>query len=192
MQNLALESLWTEMHQRLYRFILSRVSDEMVADDILQEVFLRIHTHLESVRDMDRLESWIFQIARNSIQDYYRAQRRNVSLEGSEIEDAWIADEPEEADAASELAPALHELVEALPERYRQALLLTEYEGLSQKQMAEQLGISFSGAKSRVQRARQKVLDALLACCHIEFDVRGMVCCYRSRCCCCAEEAVDS
>lgn len=179
------------MHDRLHRFILSRVPDETVADDILQEVFLRIHTHLDGVRDMDRLESWIFQIARNSITDYYRARRRVVPLEGSGIENELIADEPEEPDAAAELAPALRELVEGLPELYRQALILTEYEGLSQKQAAERLGISFSGAKSRVQRARQMVLDALLSCCHFEFDVRGVLCCYRSHCCCCDGEELD-
>ncbi|GAP15673.1 RNA polymerase, sigma subunit, SigZ [Longilinea arvoryzae] len=191
MQSSNLESLWTQMHDRLHRFILSRVPDETVADDILQEVFLRIHTHLDGVRDMDRLESWIFQIARNSITDYYRARRRVVPLEGSGIENELIADEPEEPDAAAELAPALRELVEGLPELYRQALILTEYEGLSQKQAAERLGISFSGAKSRVQRARQMVLDALLSCCHFEFDVRGVLCCYRSHCCCCDGEELD-
>lgn len=191
MQHPTLETLWNQMHIQLHRFILSRVADEADADDLLQEVFVRIHANLDSVRDMQRLESWIYQIARNCITDYYRARRRLTPLEGLEIENSLVADLPEEPTAEEELAPALREVVEALPERYRQALILTEYEGLSQKQMAERLGISFSGAKSRVQRAREKVLDALLACCHFEFDARGMVCCYRSRCCCCAGESLE-
>jgi RNA polymerase sigma-70 factor (ECF subfamily) len=62
-----------------------------------------------------------------------------------------------------------------LPEPYSQALILTEYEGLSQKEMAERLGISFSGAKSRVQRARRKLRDLLLQCCHFELDRRAFL-----------------
>lgn len=188
MENSTLESLWFRLHDRLYRFIRSRVADDSDADDILQEVFLRIHSNLDKVRDMNRLESWIYQIARNSITDYYRSRRRLISLEAAGLENNLVATAPEELDATAELASGLRDVVDALPERYRQALILTEYEGLNQKQMAERLGISLSGAKSRVQRARQKVMDALLTCCHFEFDVRGILCCYRSQCCCCAGE----
>jgi RNA polymerase sigma-70 factor, ECF subfamily len=76
-------------------------------------------------------------------------------------------------------------MVNELPEPYRQALLLTEYQGLNQKQMAERLGISVSGAKSRVQRAREKLRDMLLNCCHFEFDRRGRIVDYYEHCCCC-------
>jgi RNA polymerase sigma-70 factor (ECF subfamily) len=186
MQEEPLEMIWNKMHLRLRGFILSRVPDEADADDLLQEVFLRIHTNLQTVRDLQRLESWIFQITRNTIADYYRARRRSVPLDEAVYENHPAASEPEEPAALEELASTLRDVVEALPEPYRQALLLTEFEGLSQREMAFRLGLSFSGAKSRVQRARQKVMDALLACCHFEFDVRGTVCCYRSRCCCCA------
>lgn len=191
MQNPTLETLWNQLHVRLYRFILSRVPDEADADDLLQEIFLRIHTNLERVRDLERLESWIFQIARNCIADYYRERRHAMPLDEPGMENRLVASDPEEPGAVEELAPGLRAVVEALPERYRQALILTEYEGLNQRELAERLGISFSGAKSRVQRARQKVMDVLLACCHFEFDARGVLCCYRARCCCCAGETVD-
>jgi len=55
-------------------------------------------------------------------------------------------------------------------------------------ELAARLGISISGAKSRVQRARQKVKDMLLTCCHYEFDRRGAILEYRQRCCCCAQD----
>ena len=112
--------------------------------------------------------------------DYYRSRRSLVALT-----DLPAYDEYPEEDAVESLAPAVKDIVQALPEPYRQALLLTEYEGLSQKALAERLGISFSGAKSRVQRARQKVKDILLACCHFEFDARGTLYEVRKRCCCC-------
>jgi RNA polymerase sigma-70 factor (ECF subfamily) len=184
--NSALEMLWNQFHDRLYRFISSRLSNEQDTEDIIQEVFLRIHTHLETVRDVNKLESWIYQIARNSIIDYYRRQRKLVDLEP----DLPVEDEYPEEDLAESLAPSIREVVQALPEPYRQALLLTEYQGLSQQEMADALGISLSGAKSRVQRARQKVKDILLACCHFEFDLRGTLYEVRLRCCCCEGEAM--
>ena len=83
------------------------------------------------------------------------------------------------------LALSLKELIDELPEPYRQALILTEYQGLTQKQLAERMGLSLSGAKSRVQRARDKLRDMLLRCCHFEFDRRGHIVDYYERCCCC-------
>jgi RNA polymerase sigma-70 factor (ECF subfamily) len=107
----------------------------------------------------------------------------------SEIPETLPAeDEVIEPDAADILASSMREMVEALPDPYRQALLLTEYEGLTQAELAERLGISLSGAKSRVQRARQKIKDELLACCHFEFDRYGRVIDYWEHCCCCAGE----
>jgi RNA polymerase sigma-70 factor, ECF subfamily len=180
-----LEALWNQLHERLFHFINSRAPSADDAQDILQEVFLRIHSNLEHVRELDRLESWVYQIARNCIIDFYRSQHPTEPLQDYPLED-----EPTEPDILADLSPYIHDLVDSLPEPYRQALIMTEYQGLSQKDLALQLGLSFSGAKSRVQRARQKVQDLLLACCHFEFDVRGMICCFREGCCVCCEQQI--
>jgi RNA polymerase sigma-70 factor (ECF subfamily) len=182
MPDISIEILWEQMHGRLCRFVCSRFADEADAEDILQDVFLKIHANLGKVRDVERIESWIYQIARNCIADYYRGRRRLVPLPELAVRDEY----PEE-DAAESLAPSVREIVESLPEPYREALILTEYQGLSQAELAERLGISLSGAKSRVQRARQKIKDILLACCHFEFDARGLVYDYREHCCGCEE-----
>ena len=174
------EALWAQYSQRLLAFLRSRVSDEAEAEDLLQEVFLRIHLNLCGLRDYSRLESWVFQIARNAIIDHYRSRRDLV-----QIPEMLPAEEPEEEDVEAELAPSLKEIVDELPAPYRQALVLTEYEGLSQVEMASCLGISISGAKSRVQRARRMIRDILLACCHFELDHYGTVIGYQERCCCC-------
>ena len=197
MDDPSLELLWNHLHDRLHRFICSRLPDEDDAEDILQDIFLRIHDRLDTVRDMQKLESWIFQIARNSIADYYRGRRRLVPLseiaDGRELESAEAGDgchhneDPDEDPIVQSLASDIREAVQALPKPYREALILTEYEGLSQKDLAERLGISLSGAKSRVQRARQKIKDALMTCCHFEFDARGLVFDYRAHCCACSE-----
>jgi RNA polymerase sigma-70 factor (ECF subfamily) len=181
-----LEILWDRYSQRLGAFIRSRVENDAEAEDILQEVFIRIHRNLCCQEDWDKPESWIYQIARNLIIDYYRKRRTWVELpDNLPAEPDWgewvnLEDDPE-----AQLALSLKELIDELPEPYRQALILTEYQGLSQKQLAESQGISLSGAKSRVQRARQKLRDMLLNCCHFELDRRGRVLDYYQRCCCC-------
>ncbi len=182
MTDKSLETLWEQMHGRLCGFVCSRFADEADAEDILQDVFLKIHASLDSVRDVERMESWIYQIARHSIADFYRGRRQQV-----ELTEQAVSDEYPEEDAAESLAPTIHDIVQSLPEPYREALILTEYQGLSQVELAQRLGMSVSGAKSRVQRARQKIKDILLACCHFEFDARGLVYDYREHCCGCEE-----
>lgn len=177
-----LETLWTRFSARLRAFVQSRVSDPATTEDILQEVFIRVHRQLCCQPEWERPDSWFYQIARNLIIDHYRRRRELVELSDS------LPAEPDlpEADPAAELALSLKEMIDELPEPYRQALLLTEYQGLSQKQLAESQRLSLSGAKSRVQRAREKLRDMLLQCCHFEFDRRGGIVDYYEHCCCCS------
>jgi RNA polymerase sigma-70 factor (ECF subfamily) len=157
------------------------VGNTAAAEDILQEVFLRIHSRIHTLMAPDKLESWIYQIARNAIIDHYRLSRE-AALPQIDIPSAAMPDEPDAAETLS-----LRDMVETLPEPYRQALILTEYDGLTQAELAAKLGISLSGAKSRVQRARAKIKDALLTCCHFELDRYGRVIDYWKHCCCCAD-----
>ena len=177
------ERAWTALHEPLLAFLRTKVRDEATAEDLLQEVFLRIHTHAGTLHAEEKLESWIYQIARHRVIDYYRKQKPLVPLE--EVDPEALLEEMLEEDASRELAPSVAAFVQALPEPYREALILTEYQGLSQRELATRLGISFSGAKSRVQRAREKLKQLLLACCHFDFDRLGRVIDYRSRCACC-------
>lgn len=181
MQSEPLEALWEQYSRRLLAFIRRRVSNDADAEDILQEVFLRIHRSLCCSDDWGKPDSWVYQITRNLIIDYYRRRRETVEIsEDLATEADFEADDPQ-----VRLALSLRATIDMLPERYRQALILTEYEGLSQKEAAERLGLSLSGAKSRVQRARLKLRDLLLTCCHFELDRRGRIIDYYERCCCC-------
>ncbi|NCJ07887.1 RNA polymerase sigma factor SigZ [Synechococcales cyanobacterium C] len=177
-------ALWQAFHDRLYRFIQQRVQNPTDADDILQEVFLRIHHRLSTVRDRDRLVSWIFQIARHAVIDYYRAaaKQREVTNE-QEIDLAASPWTEEEAVATlnQELATCLQPMLKALPASYQKAIALVELEGMTQKAAAEQLGLSLSGAKSRVQRGRQKLKAMLLQCCEIQRDRLGNVIDYQAK-----------
>src|SRR5204863_2532336 len=116
-------------------------------------VFLKIHTRIDTLRNEERLPSWIYQIARNAIADYYRERRATLAL--SEV--PVLAEEAGDDDVIKELIPSIKAMVDNLPADYREALYLTEYQGLTQRELAERLGLSFSGAKSRVQRAREKL-----------------------------------
>lgn len=180
------ERVWEEFHAGLKQFILKRVPDEPSAEDILQDVFLKVHAHIDTLRDRDRLPGWIYQIARNAIYDYYRALQHNAP---STLPELPLMPENPLDDVVAELAPCVKEMVERLPAEYRQALILTEYEGLTQKELAERLGLSFSGAKSPVQRAREKLKQMLMDCCHFEFDRAGRIIDYVPKCSSCSNQA---
>jgi RNA polymerase sigma-70 factor (ECF subfamily) len=178
----ASEQLWETFSAPLQQFILRRVSDPYSAEEILQDVFLKIHTRIDTLHQQDRVTAWVYQIARNTITDYYRAQRPT-----SDLFDGLVApDDMPEEDVVRELLPCVAAMVDALPDSYREALRLTEYQGLSQKDLSERLGISFSGAKSRVQRARAKIKQQLLDCCHFQLDYAGRIIDYQPHCGCCA------
>ncbi len=178
-----LEALWHEYCCRLLAFIRSKAPDETEAEDILQEVFLRIHQGLCCREAAANLEAWIYRVTRNLIVDHYRRRRP-----AAELPDEIAAPEALGEDPRTRLAFSLRETMDQLPPAYREALIATEYEGLSQEQLARRAGISLSGAKSRVQRAREKLRQLLLACCHFELDRRGRLVDYHKRCSTCSRE----
>ena len=177
------ESLYQAFQERLRRFILKRVNDSTAADDILQDVFLKIHTRADSLQDETKLESWIFQITRNTIIDHYRSQGKTDRLDGIDL-----AEEIPHDQAHKRLATTVRSFIDQLPPLYREALVLVEYDGLSQAEVASRLGVSLSGAKSRVQRARAMLRDLLMKCCHFEFDQYGTVLDYYPHSCSCCSE----
>jgi len=181
------EQVWEAFHTPLQQFIRRRVVDDSTAEDLLQEVFLKIHQHIGGLKDARQLESWLYRLTRNSIIDYYRTARQAVTLES--VGELTLPEELPDDDIVSELLPSVRAMVYNLPPQDRQALVLTEYHGLTQKELAERLGISLSGAKSRVQRARERLKQQLLDCCHFELDRRGHILNYQSRCHCCVEES---
>jgi RNA polymerase sigma-70 factor, ECF subfamily len=168
--NATLEHIWQEFAVKLGQFIRSRVTDPATAEDILQDVFVKIHKRLGSLQDPAKLERWIYLIARHAIIDHYRSRKATVEVPET------LPAEADAGDAEFEgLKAAFRRMIESLPEAYREALVLTEYEGLTQSELAQRLGISLSGAKSRVQRGRARLKEMLNQCCTFEFDRRGKV-----------------
>lgn len=185
-ENNQTERLWSEMHERLLAYICYRVNSTDDAEDILQDVFARVHKNLDTLKADQNITAWMFRIARNAITDYYRGRATAARAMIRLAEDAPeagedIAEVDPVAEAVADFTRCLQPLLNGLPSEYRQALELTELGGVSQKDAAEQLGLSVSGMKARVQRGRSKLKDALLDCCTIEFDRRGGVVDYHRR-----------
>jgi RNA polymerase sigma-70 factor (ECF subfamily) len=178
--NISMESVWETFNTPLEKFVRRRLPDRQTADDVLQEVYLKIHGHLDAVRDDDRLSAWVYQVARNTIADYYREQKPVVRI----CDEIAIPSLDSYDHFTLELATSVRHIIERLPEEYGQALLLTDYEGMSQRELAERMGISLSGAKSRVQRGRRLLQETLAQRCHFEFDRMGCIVDYHPRWAC--------
>jgi RNA polymerase sigma-70 factor (ECF subfamily) len=178
----AVGAIWERFHDRLKAFILSRIRDRAAAEDLLQEVFIKIHSSIDSLRDESKLQSWVYQIARNAVVDYLRSKK-------TEIQEADFQEDDSEPDSSGLMTEALQDMarmMNALAPEDCEALCLTELGGMSQAEYARQIGISYSGAKSRVQRAKNKLRDMMMKCCHYQFDKYGTVIDISPlKCCCC-------
>jgi len=180
-----IQDIWQEVQDSLRVFIAKRVANEAEAEDILQEVFLRMHRKLDSLNDPRSVVSWLFQITRHAIIDHYRspARRREVpaglaaDLETTRTVQAEpvVAESADSGRLREELAGCLRPMIERLASQYREAVMLVELEGLTQSAAAKRLGISASGMKSRVQRGRRQLKRQLDECCLIQLDRRRSV-----------------
>jgi RNA polymerase sigma-70 factor, ECF subfamily len=160
-----------DLDQKLRPFVARRVPAVEV-DDVLQDVFVRVQRGLPTLRDEERLVPWLYQVARSAVQESARQRARHPLAAHEHDEQAVV--EPE-GSVASEtgLATFAAAAITHLPSPYREALTLTELQGMTQLAAAKQLGLSLSGMKSRVQRGREKLRELLESSCDIALDVRG-------------------
>ncbi|MEE9464400.1 MAG: RNA polymerase sigma factor SigZ [Candidatus Neomarinimicrobiota bacterium] len=172
------EQVYADFSLRLRTFILRRVPNEADAEDLLQDIFTKIHKNIRSLKDEDSLTAWVYRITRNAIADYYRGRKLAEPISGLPIEPQ---ESPDETALGQPPATWLAPMVRELPEKYRQALMLTELGDMSQKDMARNLGISLSAAKMRVQRGRKKLKQAMARCCHFELDRWGHILDYQAK-----------
>lgn len=177
------EAVWHEFHEALLGFINRRVRSAETSEDILQEVMLRIHLQADGIESAESVGAWAHAIARNAITDHYRkaiVRRERATGNETDLEVAY-EQEFDTVDLRVELAACMAPLLKRLPAAYREAITLAELEGLTQAEAAERTGISLSGMKSRVQRARRQLKEALTDCCDVELDRRRSVSGFRPR-----------
>ena len=168
---------WAAVEARLRDYVRRRV-DRASRDDVVGDILLRLVRHREDFESADNPLAWMYRVAANAIADHGRrrsTEKRIMTRADSELDPEPHMETQSEHDASDELARCLVPLIRRLPPRYGDALLLTAIEGATQGDAARALGLSVSGMKSRVQRGRAKLREALLRCCEIELDRRGSV-----------------
>lgn len=161
--------LWHEFSAPLRKFLRARTHTEADADDLLQDVFVRIQKSLPALREPAKLQGWVYRIARNAVIDHYRTRREHLSLD-FELE----AEDPEGRDVV-DLSGSLRKFIAALPAAYREPLVRHAFQGEAMQDVAAALGLSLTATKSRVRRARLMLREMLDQCCRFEFDQRGHV-----------------
>lgn len=159
---------------KLRGFIRQRVPDDATADDLTQDTLLKVYRSRAALRDGQRLEAWLYRIARTTLVDYYRRRKPTAELPA-----ALLADPGEERDGIAQFRQAVmattRRFLEDLPERYREPVRLAELEGLPLAKIALRSGLSLTAVKSRVQRGRAMLKRKLQDCCRFEFDRQGKV-----------------
>lgn len=164
---------WKELEQRLRPYLARRVASAADIDDLLQDIFVRLHRGLPTLRDDEGFGGYVYRIANSAIVDKARQRARTPRLG---VVDDIEAESPDGDDTLqSDLGECVALFVSRLPSPYREAITLTELQGLTQKDAAEMLGVSLSGMKSRVQRGRDKIRHMFDECCRISVDGRGRV-----------------
>ncbi|MTI31965.1 RNA polymerase sigma factor SigZ [Xanthovirga aplysinae] len=178
-----INKIWDDFHQELKAFILNKTRNSADTDDILQEVFIKIMQNMNKVKHAKSLRHYLFGIVRNAITDYFR--NKQYDQHNLEIPEKLTEEESEslnETIAECCIKPFINQL----PENYKKALLSTEFENISQKDMANKLNISYSAAKSRVQRGKEKLKGLILQCCSLESDKYGNLSAKSKKNCNCA------
>lgn len=169
-----LKQLWPQYEDRLRQFLQTRVKNSADVDDLLQEILIKTYQHLDTVQEPEKFLSWLFQIARNTLIDYYRKSRVETFRQDI-VKEAMLTDEqPEQYEQIrQELTNCIRPLLEQLPEKYREAIEIVDLQNTSQKELANKLGLSHSAVKSRVQRGRRMLQNKFHECCYYNLDVRG-------------------
>ena len=162
--------IWQRFSDQLLGFIKTRINDKVIAEDILQDVFIKIHLNLHKIKEEHKITSWLYQITRNTIIDYYRSKKQFDEL--AKIEDITLT---EEQALNQNFIKCMTPFIAELPDKYQQAIVETALGNMSQKDYAENENISYSAAKSRVQRARTALKDLVYNCCALEADKYGNI-----------------
>jgi len=167
---------WGDLEARLRPFVARRVRSSADVDDVVQDVFLRMQRGLAGLQDDERFGPWVYRVARSAIADYYRASARHTLTSASaDDERAPSDDEDSDREAYEAVLGCIAPFVATLQTPYREAITLSELEGVTQREAADMVGVSVSAMKSRVQRGRMQLREALDSCCRIALDSRGRV-----------------
>lgn len=167
---------WRQHQAEIRAFLKNRAGSADEADDLLQEVFLKALHQGKDFCSIENARAWLFQVARNLLVDRLRLSKELVPLP-----DDLRAETPPQADPVDLLSHCLPRVLSELSVEDRDAIMLCDIQGITQKAFAERLELSLPAAKSRVQRARLRLRAHLAEACQLTFDDEGKVCCFVPR-----------
>ncbi len=160
------KEIWKHHSEDLKRFIVSKVHEKTLADDILQDTFIKIHTKLHTLNNVTKLKSWIFTIARNSIMDHFKTFKAPIEIDETILE----IDSEETLHTEKD---CLKGILKKLPHKYRTPLFLSDIKGLKHQEIALQLNQPLSTTKSQIQRARKRIAQGFMDCCGFVMNTDG-------------------
>lgn len=163
-----IENIWAEYNSGLKAFLHSKVSDADEVEDLLQEILIKTYTRIDTIKSEDSIKPWLYQIASNTIIDFYRKQAMSRDVAA---DDLWYSEADQSTREA--LLKCITPFISALPTETAALLTAIDIEGQSQKHYAETTGLSYSTLKSRVQKARAELRCVFEACCRFSFDKHG-------------------
>ncbi|MEM8894502.1 MAG: sigma-70 family RNA polymerase sigma factor [Bacteroidota bacterium] len=158
------QEIYHEYGQELYFFTLKRVSDTTVANDIVQNTFLKIHKNIHQLKSDDSTKAWVYQICRNEIANYFISEQQESKLTGLPSHDH---------DNGNVQICCFDKFVDEMPAMYKEVVELTFIDGKKQLEVAEVLDISIANVKARVRRAKELLKTRFQECCKYEVDQSG-------------------
>ncbi len=159
-------SLWSDYKNGLQFYILKKVKDKDISNNLSHEVLMKIYNSCCSNNEIKNIRSWMFQIAHNTTIDYLKKENKFTN----EVPEIFEKDENNSYKEAEEL---MKPLIELLPEKYAVPLQLADIEEIKQVEVSKKLNLSLTATKSRIQRARKLLKEKIIECCNLELDKKG-------------------
>ena len=164
-----LTSAWRSHEAELRGWLRRRMGNPAEADDLLQDLFLKALRQGDRFCSVRNARAWLFEVARNTLADRMRVARVSVELPDD------LAAEPDEADTVDTLTACLPRVLSELSREDREAITLCDLQGMAQADYAATKGLRLSAAKSRLQRARQRLKQRMTDGCQVQLDESGRV-----------------
>ena len=162
------KAIWGQYSSDLQKFINSKIKNNEITKDILQDVAIKVYTNIDTLKETSKAKSWLFSIANNTIMDHFRKQKNTIVFDEN-LNNSYEPQEPQE------IYECITQLVNHLPQKYQTAIKQVEFDELSQKEFALNNNISYTNAKIQLQRARSQLGELLSECCEIEHGLKGEI-----------------
>ncbi|RMF16914.1 MAG: sigma-70 family RNA polymerase sigma factor [Gammaproteobacteria bacterium] len=171
---------WADHEHELRRFLIGQLREGFQAEDVLQDVFLKAMRQGQAFCELENPRAWLYRVARTTLVDHVRRQKPVADLSAADSVD--FSDAPESGRApVDELDACILRNLPQLSADDRAILEACDLQGQTVRAYAEAQGLRLSAAKSRLLRARQRLREALIRNCQVNFDEdTGQVCCHQA------------